>query len=98
MSRAQVLEIRVHPLPIHPDNQVRRASAVVAELLAFRATQKSGHLVARRLGRGRHEFETDEKRGFRRERHDPLAVRPSDQQFGKLFLIVPFTRHVPYSF
>lgn len=89
---------RIHPMPVHAHNHVRHALAVKAGLETFRVAQKLGDFIAGRFLGGRHQFQPHEQRGIWRQSHPTLAVRPSDQQFRKLFFIAPDTRHVPYLF
>lgn len=94
----RLIVARIHPMPVHAHNHVRGALAVIAELEAFRVAQQLGDFIAGRFLGGRHQLQPDEQRSFRRQSHLSLAVRPSDQQFRKLFFIAPDTRHVPYLF
>ena len=94
----RIIDTRIHPLPVRAHNHVRDALAVKAWLGTFRAAQQLGDLIAGWFLGCRHELQTDKQRGLRRKSHLPLAVRPSDQQFRKLFFVAPDTRHVPYLF
>lgn len=89
---------RVHPMPVQAHNHVRHALAVIAELETFRVAEQLGDFIAGWFLGGGHQLQPHEQRGFRRKSHLPLAVRPSDQQFRKLFFVAPDTRHVPYLF
>ncbi len=98
MDRIHLIKVRRDPMPIQSDNHVRRAVAVVADLGALRVAEQLGDFIAGRFLGSRHQLQPHEQRSFRRESHLPLAVRPRDQQFGKLFFIAPDTRHAPYLF
>lgn len=91
-------EIWRNPLPVHPDNQVRRALAVVAELVAFRGANQLGNFIARRLLGCRHELQANEMGRIRRQDHIATSVVPGDQHLSQFLFVVPSTRHVPYLF
>lgn len=94
----RLIVARIHPMPVHAHNHVRHALAIIAELETFRVAQKLGDIIAGWFLGCRHQLQPNEQRSFRRESHLPLAVRPSDQQFRKLFFVAPDARHVPYLF
>lgn len=91
------LPFRIDAVPVGAHNLVGFAATGITRPLAFGRTENPGDLIARRLGRHRHEFQSDEMRSLGCEPHVLALVRAHDQELGQIRFCSPCS-HVPNLF